>query len=128
MKAQQGDNLFMKTLSQKDSEKRRADGVRAAYQRLLQEARHLGWQILLVGSGFWLVAVVCIERFVAAYAEALERQGPGPESVRAGRWDNHLVGEMRGKLVHAARWCEQRAKGWQRRAEQIDTALLKRRA
>lgn len=117
----------MKASGWKDSEKKTTDGLRTASQQLVQETWHLRWQILLVGSGFWLAAIVCIERFIAAYAEALE-QRPRSESVHAEQWGGHLVGKMRRKLVRAARRCGQRAEGWRQRAEQIDMALLERRA
>ena len=43
-------------------------GVRAALRQCLREARRFGWQLLLVGSGFWLEAAVCTERFVVDVA------------------------------------------------------------
>ncbi len=114
----------MKTLRQGRG---RANEVRLAYLRLLQEARHCGWQALLVGSGLWLEIATCAENFVTDWAEALEQQKVRPEGARAGRRDRQIISGVRDRIVRPLRWLEPRAKSWRRLAERIDGALLERR-
>lgn len=101
--------------------------VRVAYLRLLQEARHCGWQTLLVGSGLWLEVAVCAENFVMDWAKALEQQNLQAEAVRAGRRDSRIINGARGRIVRSLRWLELRARAWRQLAERIDGALLERR-
>ena len=103
-----------------------AVGVRAALRRFLHEARHCGWQALLVGSGFWLRAAVCTERFVVDLADALEQRRLPSDQAVARHWSNRLMHGVRGGLVHAVRRCAPAAGAWQRLAARTDIALLER--
>jgi len=101
--------------------------VRAALRQCLREARRFGWQVLLVGSGFWLEAALCTERFVVDVADVLEqRRGQSSHAV-ARHWSARLVNGVRGGLVRAVRRCEPAARAWQRLAARTDVALLERR-
>ena len=104
-----------------------ATGVRAALRRFLHEARRFGWQILLVGSGFWLEAAVCTERFVVDLADALEQRRLRPDHAVARHWSSRFVNGVQGGLVRAVRRCEPAARAWQRLAARTDVALLERR-
>ena len=101
-------------------------GVRAALRQCLREARRFGWQILLVGSGFWLEAAVCTERFVVDVAAVLEQRRGQPDHVVARHWSSRIVNGVRGRLVRAVRRCEPAAMAWQRLALRTDIALLER--
>jgi len=101
-------------------------GVRAALRQCLREARRFGWQILLVGSGFWLEAAVCTERFVVDVAAVLEQRRGQPDHVVARHWSSRTVNGVRGRLVRAVRRCEPAAMAWQRLALRTDIALLER--
>jgi len=114
----------METLGHRDGRAGGATGVGAAYRRLLREARRLGCQTLWVGSGLWLLAVACAERFVVDFAEALEWRIPRAESAYAARWGGRYIGAVQGRLVRAARCCEPRLRAWRRQAARIDAALL----
>ena len=102
-------------------------GVRAALRRFLHEVRRCGWQALLVGSGFWLRAAVCTERFVVDLADALEQRRLSPDHAVARHWSARLVNGVLGGLVRAVRRCEPAARAWQRLAARTDVALLERR-
>ena len=102
-------------------------GVRAALRQCLREARRFGWQVLLVGSGFWLEAAVCTERFVVDVADVLEQRRWQPDHAVARHWSARLVNGVRGGLVRAVRRCEPAARAWQRLAARTDVALLERR-
>ena len=104
-----------------------AVGVRAALRRFLHEARRFGWQVLLVGSGFWLEAAVCTERFVVDLANALEQRKLLSDHAVARHWSSRSVNGVRGGLVRAVRWCAPAAGAWQRLAARTDVALLERR-
>src|SRR5438552_1696297 len=54
-------------------------GIRAALRQCLREVQQFGWQALLVGSGFWLEAAVCTERFVVDVADVLEQRRWQPD-------------------------------------------------
>ena len=102
-------------------------GVRAALRRFLHEARRFGWQALLVGSGFWLRAAVCIERFVVDLADALEQRKLPSDHAVARHWSSRIMNGVRGGLVRAVRRCAPAAGAWQRLAARTDLALLERR-
>ena len=102
-------------------------GVRAALRQCLREAQRFGWQILLVGSGFWLRAAVCIERFVVDLADALEQRRLSPDHAVARHWSARLVNGVLGGLARAVRRCEPAARAWQRLAARTDVVLLERR-
>ena len=104
-----------------------AFGVRAALRRFLHEARQFGWQTLLVGSGFWLRAAVCTERFVVDLADALEPRTLPSDHVVTRHWSSRVVNGVRGGLVRAVRRCAPAAGAWQRLVARIDLALLERR-
>ena len=101
-------------------------GVRAALRQCLHEARRFGWQVLLVGSGFWLEAAVCAERFVVDVADILEQRGRQPDHAVARHWSSRIVNGVRERLVRAVRRCEPAARAWQRLAVRTDLALLER--
>lgn len=101
-------------------------GVRAALRQCLREARRCGWQILLVGSGFWLEAAVCTERFVVDVAAVLEQRQRQPDHAVARHWSSRIVNGVRGRLVRAIRRCAPAAGAWQRLAMRTDIALLER--
>jgi len=101
-------------------------GVRAALRQCLREARRFGWQLLLVGSGFWLEAAVCTEKFVVDVAAVLERRRRQSDHTVARHWSSRIVHGMRGRLVRAIRQCEPAARAWQRLALRTDIALLQR--
>ena len=110
----------------KDSEAGMASGVRGACRHLLEEARRFAWQFLGVGSGLWLEAALCTERFVVDLAEALERRLK-PESALARRWDGRVVNDLLGRrLVHTVRRGEPGATAWRRLAMRIDTAVVQK--
>ena len=102
-------------------------GVRAALRQCRREARRFGWQILLVGSGFWLEAAVCTERFVVDVADVLEQRRWQPGHTVARHWSVQLANGVLGGLVRAVRRCEPAARAWQRLAARTDVALLERR-
>jgi hypothetical protein len=104
-----------------------AGDVRVAYLQLLREARHCGWQTLLVGSGLWLEIAICTENFVADWAAALEHQRLRPEGMDAGHRGRQIVSAAQGRLIRFLRWLEPRARLGRRLAERIDRALLERR-
>ena len=95
--------------------------VRATYRQLLQEVRRLGWQSLGIGTGLWLEAAICTERFVADSADALERRKPEPKG-----WDSRIISEVDERLIRVARGCELRTKAWRRLAARIDATLIER--
>ena len=102
-------------------------GIRAALRQCLREVQQFGWQALLVGSGFWLEAAVCTERFVVDVANALEQRRWQPDHAIARHWSVRLVnGVLRG-LVRAVRRCAPAARAWQHLAARTDVALLERR-
>jgi len=101
-------------------------GVRAALRQWRREARRFGWQILLVGSGFWLEAAVCTERFVVDVAAVLEQRRGQPDHAVARHWSSRIVNGVRGRLVRTVRRCEPAARAWQRLAMRTDIALLER--
>jgi len=101
-------------------------GVRAALRQCLREARRCGWQLLLVGSGLWLEAAVCTERFVVDVAAVLEQRGRQPDHALARHWSSRIVNVVRGRLVRAIRRCAPAAGAWQRLAARTDIALLER--
>lgn len=100
------------------------DGVRAALRQCLYEARRFGWQALLVGSGFWLEAAVCTERFVVDVADILEQRRWQPDNAVARHWSSRIVDGVRGGLTRAVRRCEPAARAWQRLAARTDAVLL----
>ena len=100
-----------------------ATGVRAAFWGFIREARQVGWQALLVGSGLWLQAAVCAERFVVDLADALERRRP----AYAMHCSSRILGGVSERLVCAVRWYAPGARAWRRQAARTDTALLARR-
>ena len=102
-------------------------GVRVALQQCLRETRWFGWQVLLVGSGFWLEAAVCTERFVVDVANVLEQRRWQPGHTVARHWSVQLANGVLGGLVRAVRRCEPPARAWQRLAARTDVALLERR-
>src|SRR5574341_387184 len=102
-------------------------GVRAALRQCLRETRRCGWQVLLVGSGFWLEAAVCTVRFVVDLADTLEqRRGQSSHAVTR-HWSTQLVHGMLEGLVRVVRRCEPAARAWQRLAARTDATLLERR-
>ena len=101
-------------------------GVRAALRQCLREARRFGWQILLVGSGFWLEAAVCTERFVVDVAAVLEQRRGQPDHAVTRHWSSRIMNGVRGRLVRTVRRCEPAAKSWQHLAMRTDIALLER--
>lgn len=110
-----------KGFRQRDAEAGTAAGVRGAYRRFLQEARRVGWQSLLVGTGLWLHVAVCTESFVVDFAEALERRRP-----RATRWDSRTVNGVWERSIRVVRRCEPGVRAWRRLAARIDLALIER--
>ncbi len=117
----------MEFSSHGNAEARATAAIRAALGRFLHEARRFGWQFLLVGSGFWLEAAVCTERFVADIADDLDhRRGQSGRAV-TGHWSAQLVNGMLGGLVRAVRRCEPAATAWQRLAARTDVTVLERR-
>ena len=101
-------------------------GVRAALRQCLHEARRFGWQVLLVGSGFWLEAAACTERFVVDVANILEQRRGQPDHALARHWSSRLVNGVLGGLVRAVRQCRPAARAWQRLAVRTDMILLER--
>ena len=101
-------------------------GVRAALRQFLHEVRRFGWQALLVGSGFWLRAAVCTERFVVDLAAALEQRKLPSDHAVARHWSSRIVHGARGGLTRAVSWCAPAAGAWQRLAARTDIALLER--
>lgn len=101
-------------------------GVRAALWQCLYEARRFGWQVLLVGSGFWLESAVCTERFVVDVADILEQRRWPSDNAIVRHWSSRIVNGVRGGLVRAVRQCEPAARAWQRLAARTDIALLER--
>src|SRR5262245_53139281 len=101
-------------------------GVRAALRQCRREARRFGWQLLLVGSGFWLEAAVCTERFVVDVAAILEQRRGQPDHALARHWSRRIVNGVRGRLVRALRRCAPAAGAWHRLATRTDIALLER--
>src|SRR5712691_9438495 len=95
-------------------------GVRAALRQCLHEARRFGWQVLLVGSGFWLEAAICTERFVLDLADALEQRKLSSDNTVARHWSSWIVNGLRGGLIRVVRRCEPAARAWQRLAARID--------
>lgn len=104
-----------------------AAGVSSALRRLLQEVRRFGWQILLVGSGFWLEAAVCAESFVVDCADALEGRRPRLATAVGERWGDRIVREVWERLIRAFRWCVPGTRACRGLVMRIDTALLERR-
>ena len=102
-------------------------GVRAALRQCLHEARRCGWQVLLVGSGFWLEAALCTARFVVDVADILEQRGWQPEHAVARHWSSRIVNGVQERLARAVRRCAPAARAWQRLAARTDIALLERR-
>ena len=98
-------------------------GVRVAFWGFLREARQLGWQTALVGSGLWLEAALCAELFVVDLADALEQRRP----AYATYWSSRILGGVSERLVRAVRWCAPGARAWRRLAAHTDAALLARR-
>ena len=98
-------------------------GVRAAFRDFLSQARRLGWQTLLLGSGLWLEAALCAERFVVDLANALDLRRPAHARYTRSR----ILGGVSGRLVCAVRWCAPGARAWRRLAAQTDAAFLARR-
>lgn len=116
----------MEFSSHGNTEARATAGVRAALRQCLREARRFSWQILLVGSGFWLEAAVCTERFVVDVAAAFEQKRGQPDHMVARHWSSRIVHGVWGRLVRAVRRCEPAAKAWHRHAIRTDIALLER--
>ena len=117
----------MEFSSHGNAEARATAGIRAALWRFLRETRRFGWQLLLVGSGFWLEAAVCTERFVVDLADALEQRRLSPDHAVARHWSARLVNGVLGGLVRAVRRCAPAARAWQRLAARTDVALLEHR-
>ena len=99
-------------------------GVRAALRQCLREARRFGWQVLLVGSGFWLEAAACTERFVVDVADILEQRRGQPDHALARHWSSRVVNGVLGGLVRAVRRCGPAARAGQRLAARTDMILL----
>jgi hypothetical protein len=118
----------MEFSSHGNTEARVTAGIRAALWRFLHEARRCGWQLLVVGSGFWLEAAVCTARFVVDLADALEQRRLSPDHALARHWSARPVNGVLGGLIRAARRCEPAARAWQRRAARTDAALLELRS
>ena len=116
----------MKAFDHRDAEPATA-AVGVACRRFLQEGRRVAWQVLWIGSGLWLGAALCTEKFVVDLAETLERRRESqPEGVRAGRWDGRVTDAVWHNLMRVARWCEPRASACRRLATRVDGALIQR--
>lgn len=101
-------------------------GVRTAIGALRQEVVRLGFLLLLVGSGLWVLAAACAERFVADLATALQARG----ALSRGSTDRPRVyraaERIPGRLSDAIRRCEPALVGWHRLAVRWDRKLLER--
>lgn len=102
-------------------------GVSAALRRLRHEVRWFGWQLVVVGSGFWRQAAGCMERFVVDTAVALEQRYLCSHPAEAGHWSTRLMRSVGGRLVRAFQGCEPWARGCRRLAVRLDDAFLARR-
>ena len=100
--------------------------VRVAHRLLLHEVRGLGWELLWIGSGIWLQAAICAERFVVDLAEAMERRSLEPETISARRWHNWITSRLWRRPVSVVRRCEPATTAWQHLATRIDMALFRR--
>src|SRR5262249_53636134 len=110
-----------------NAEARATAGVRAALQRVRREARRFGWQVLLVGSGFWLGAAGGTAGVVVDLADVPEQRRRQSGRTVTRHWSVQLVHGMLGGLVRAIRRCEPAARAWQRLAARTDVTLLERR-
>jgi hypothetical protein len=102
-------------------------GVSTALRRLHHEVRWCGWQLVVVGSGFWREAAGCMERFVVDTATALEQRHLGSHQAGAGHWGTRIMRGVGGRLVRAVRGCEPWARACRRLAVRLDEAFLAQR-
>jgi len=106
---------------------RATDDLLAAWRSLLRELRDLGWQVLLIGSGFYLEIAVCAERFAADWAAALERRLLYAKEQPTGSRPRRFMGSVWAGIFRVVRRAEPGIRAWRQQAARWDTALLARR-
>ncbi len=94
---------------------------------LRREVERLGLQTLLIGSGFWVEAARCAERFVADLAIAFEERGMYTSVSTEGHKAYHIIAVIFSRLGYAARRCEPPLATWRGQAARLDQELLARR-
>jgi hypothetical protein len=102
-------------------------GVSTALRRLRHEVRWFGWQLVVVGSGFWREAAGCMERFVVDTAAALEQRHLRSHQAEAGHWSTRIMRRVGGRLVRAFRGCEPWVRACRRLAVRLDKTFLAQR-
>jgi hypothetical protein len=98
--------------------------LKAAFRLLLTEIRRLVWQILLLGSGFWLAGATSIEGLVVRLACSFEDAKPAVESRPLERSFAHVVHES---IARVLRRSAPRVRTWREQAASFDAAMLSRR-
>lgn len=98
--------------------------VRAAFRALLRELRRLVWQIVLLGSGFWLAVVTSMEGLVVRLASSFEEAKPPLESRSL---DPSFVRALRRSIGRVVGRAQPRFRAWRERANGVDAAMLSRR-
>ena len=98
--------------------------LKAAFRLLLTEIRRLVWQILLLGSGFWLAGANSIEGLIVRLVLSFEAAKPAVESRALELSFVHVVHEGIARVVRRA---APRVRIWREQAASFDAAMLSRR-